>query len=326
MIFIPSRYFDAKIARRTDTDESVFVNVEIHTSALETTKSFFKTIATILKNKVYLFSALGLSTLYFIITAVQYWATDYMIDVLGEKDRSKVILCFSVICISSPTLGVLVGGLVSGRLGGYESKDSVLFCLIAATISALFSIVTPLCDSVIHFTVSLWIVLFFGGMVVPPTIGILISSLSSELRGSANSVTSITSSLFGYLPAPFFYGAIYNHTKEYHKKMAFSIVMYYSFVGVIFISFTTYFKFQEIEEAETKYHQKNISECGNGRISARNMIGPFNNTRNFAIKYSDADLGAEEIKYHSNISNEVRNANPNNIILNKSIEEKESLL
>jgi MFS family permease len=205
-------------------------------------------ISSILSQRVFLLCTLCLSSLFFIITVVQFWAPDYLKDVLLVDDEKKINWSFIIVCVSSPTLGVAFGGLTSSKIGGYESKHSILLCLIFAICASLCAIPVTLVDSIVYFTLWLWLVLFFGGAIVPAMTGIIISSLPVEHRGSANSITSALTTLFGYLPAPFVYSEIYELTKAINPKIAFMCVMYYSFAGVILLSVAAYFRYKTFEE------------------------------------------------------------------------------
>ena len=52
-----------------------------------TLRKFLKNMKEIFSEKVFVFSTIALSTLFFVITAVQYWITDYMIKVLKVENQ-----------------------------------------------------------------------------------------------------------------------------------------------------------------------------------------------------------------------------------------------
>jgi hypothetical protein len=52
----------------------------------------------------------------------------------------------------------------------------------------------------------LWIVLFFGGAMMPGLTGIMMISVSPYLRAFGNSTGEIIKNVFGYFPSPFVYG------------------------------------------------------------------------------------------------------------------------
>jgi hypothetical protein len=49
-----------------------------------------------------------ISLLYFVVTGVQFWASDYLIKVI-KADRKLVFISFSAVSITGPTLGVIFG-------------------------------------------------------------------------------------------------------------------------------------------------------------------------------------------------------------------------
>jgi len=58
-----------------------------------------------------------------------------------------------------------------------------------------------------------WLLLFFGGFILPPVTGIMINSVGDYQKSSANSIANLWYNLFGYLPAPSIYGMIAAITK-----------------------------------------------------------------------------------------------------------------
>lgn len=211
----------------------------------------FSNLCLIFKQKVFIFSTFALASLFFVITAVQYWGSDYMEQALGVENKHYRLLSFSIVCVTSPTFGVLLGGYTSSLIGGYESKHSILLCFGYSLMAALFALVVPLANTLTVFTILLWLVLFFGGAIVPTLLGATISTLPEELRGSANSITCFFSNLLGYLPAPSVYGIINNHFKQTYKKAAFMCIMYYSWGGVVLLVFAVIFRYRQFKKAET---------------------------------------------------------------------------
>lgn len=51
---------------------------------------------------------LSISSLYFIVTGMQFWGTDYFRNVM-HQEKDIVFLTYSSVSISAPTLGVLFG-------------------------------------------------------------------------------------------------------------------------------------------------------------------------------------------------------------------------
>jgi hypothetical protein len=119
---------------------------------------------------VFILCNFAVASLFFIITAIQFWASDYLRLVLKIEDNI-VFISFSVCCITGPTTGVLFGGLTVHKIGGYESKYTLLICLLFAILASAAAIPIVFYDSVIFFDINLWLVLFFGGCLLPALTG-----------------------------------------------------------------------------------------------------------------------------------------------------------
>jgi hypothetical protein len=52
------------------------------------------------------------------------------------------------------------------------------------------------------------LLLFFGGSLLPQVLGLMIDSVPKQQKAIASSITYLFNNLFGYLPAPFLYGAV----------------------------------------------------------------------------------------------------------------------
>lgn len=51
---------------------------------------------------------LAISSLYFVVTGIQYWMTDYLRNVL-KQDKTLVFLTYSILSITAPTFGAIFG-------------------------------------------------------------------------------------------------------------------------------------------------------------------------------------------------------------------------
>ena len=163
----------------------------------------------ILKKRLFLVTMLALSSLYFIITAIQYWISDYMMLVLGLP-KAKVFIFFVVISVTAPTAGLILGGKVSEMIGGYTGKHAILFCLVNSILASIFGFPIPFISSPNVCGVLIWIELFFGAAMLPTLTGLMISSIPQKTRNLGNSIAQFTFNLLGYIPAPVTYSYL-NH-------------------------------------------------------------------------------------------------------------------
>ena len=216
-----------------------------------------------------------------------------------------------MVCVTSPTLGVIIGGWTSSLIGGYESKHSILLCLIYAIFAGLFSLPITFTDEVLEFTIYLWFVLFFGGAIVPVITGIIISSVPNNLRGVANSFTSFICNLLGYLPAPFIYGIINNTSIDTNNRLAFFIVMNYSFLGVFFLCLASYFRYKNFDLNNYNNRASLLEQSGRNITSHRASILSDNLQKIFGgsyVNFNDVNDSSGENGEGANNNSETYNS------------------
>jgi MFS family permease len=186
-------------------------------------KKLIEILKEIMTYKIYMLSIFALSCLYFCVTGLQYWGSDYMNRVLGVHSPEKRLLYFSIICFSSPTIGVILGGYIVNYLQGYEDKRVYDLCFFLSILTFINAMISILSQKLIFFIIFTWITLLFGGAIMPTLTGIVITSLPQHLRASGNSLQLFIGTLFGYLPAPYIYGALQDLFKDGGRKSMFLI-------------------------------------------------------------------------------------------------------
>ena len=205
-------------------------------------KQLLDILKDILTYKVYVLSVFALSCLYFCITGLQYWGSDYMNRVLGVHSPEKRLLYFSIICFSSPTLGVILGGYIVNYLQGYEDKRVYNLCFYFSIITFINGMFSLYSKTIIPFIIFTWIALLFGGAIMPTLTGIVITSLPQHLRASGNSLQLFIGTLFGYLPAPYIYGALEDLFNDGGRKSMIFNFGYFIFC-VILLGYNKHIKY-----------------------------------------------------------------------------------
>ena len=163
-----------------------------------------KSVAT---NKVFLSLCLSLSGLYFVVTGVQYWTPDYLQNVL-KVEESTVNIFFSVTSFTAPISGVIIGGIVTTSFGGYNTRKAQKLQAYVGSLALFAALPIPWINEFYQVAILFWLLLFFGGFVLPSVTGIMINSVGEYQKTSANSVANICYNLVGYLPAPGLYGFV----------------------------------------------------------------------------------------------------------------------
>ena len=210
-------------------------------------------IGMLLCSPLYVLLTLALCFLYFVVTGIQFWITDYLHEVVGEP-KEKVLTAFAITSCTGPALGVVFGGWLVDRMGGYkdESGEAVCtalkvcawFCIgafAAAVPAALIEhfsappTVVPrtsdlelrrrslLCFCAVWCVVSIWFVLFFGGALLPSATGVCMNAVDPSLRSMASSYSMFAYNLLGYACAPFICGLV---ADKVNLKTGFQTVMF----------------------------------------------------------------------------------------------------
>ena len=279
--------------------------------------SFLEKLKIIFSEPLFICSILTLSILFFIVTCIQYWTSDYMLIALEVEDETKRLYAFSIVCLTAPTCGLLIGGYIVDNLGGYSNKKSLMFCFIFAFLSIIPAIFLPLVNSYYLYAILLWTLLFFGSGILPTLLGIIIACLPKNIQGSGNSFVIFFYNLLGYLPAPFVYGFFkeYFDDKNDPKKgsrAAQKICTWITIFGPIFIGIATIFRYIKDEEYNLKMGReraKIIQESEVNPIRDReSSLEP--NKKNIEIKI-DKNKNVDEMNEDNKIS-EDKNENIEN--------------
>merc|ERR1712110_864918 len=97
------------------------VNTDVLQGTLKPRDHIWAKFVQLLRNPMFTSITLTLSVLWFIVTGVQYWATEFFISEF-KVNRGLVVAMFAIVSLTGPTLGVVVGGLVTDARGGYNGR------------------------------------------------------------------------------------------------------------------------------------------------------------------------------------------------------------
>ena len=119
---------------------------------------------------------MSITFLYWVLTGIQYWFSDYLITEL-KAESSTVFISYGVISITGPVIGVLVGGNVISVLGGYKSKKALYVTCALAFFCLSCAIPIAFIEDYITVVVLLWFLLFSGGFILPSMTGIMLNTV-----------------------------------------------------------------------------------------------------------------------------------------------------
>ena len=198
----------------------------------------------VLKNKLYVALTLGMSSIYFIVTGIQFWITKYLIEIL-KADQLVVNITFSLISITAPLSGVLFGGTVSDKYGGYKGRNetkALQMCVGFAIVAFIFSFPMGFLFQIFYLSVLLWTFLFFGASIIPIATGIMISTVPKDCQATSSSISQLIFNLFGYFCSPMITGFIMDSFEDKNQGFIWGMRVIFWWAIICLICFiTSYF-------------------------------------------------------------------------------------
>jgi MFS family permease len=159
----------------------------------------------------YCFIVCGLTAVYFVVTGVQYWSTIFMIKSL-HASKYLVNGLFVLVAGTGPVFGVFFGGWLIDRYGGYigveQRAQSLGICMVLGVTAFLIAAATTFFDDIYITAAFLWLLLFFGGSILPACTGIFISVVPAQHRALASSFSVMVFNLVGYALSPYLTGLV----------------------------------------------------------------------------------------------------------------------
>lgn len=107
------------------------------------------------------------------------------------------------------------------------------------------AVVIPFVDQFYWLCSLLWLVLFFGGAMMPGLTGIMMSSVSPYLRAFGNSTGEIIKNVFGYLPSPFVYG-LFNTLLG--NRAGIKFLMFWGLWAPILLAYGSWHKYRHLKK------------------------------------------------------------------------------
>ena len=231
------------------------------------TVQIYQNLGKIICNKIFLFSSLCNSVAFFAIGVVQFYGDKYMEKVLKIDANVRFIL-FALLCLLGPTSGMVFGGLICTKFGGYVKRKSMTFVIISMGAAAGISMAIACHEIPALFVITGWTYLFGIGAVIPPISGIIISCLDINLRGDGFSICNLLNNLIGSFPSSYVYSLLVDgfekEQEEERYRYAWMITMGYNFIGLLYVLIAGIFRYRiKGDLSEDVEEKKNLTEKGN---------------------------------------------------------------
>ena len=177
---------------------------------------YFLQTKIILSNKLYILLTLTMTSIYFIVTGIQFWITKYLIEIL-DIQPIVVNIIFALISITAPLSGVLFGGTISDKYGGYKGKNetkALQMCTAFGLLAFFFGLPMGFIYQITYLSILLWTFLFFGASIIPIVTGIMISCVPKDCQATSSSISQLVFNLLGYFSSPMITGFIMDRFKD----------------------------------------------------------------------------------------------------------------
>ena len=164
-------------------------------------------ICSLCGNLLFMMIMLAITSLYFVISGLQFWGTAYLVTVIAAP-QNEVFTFYTLMCLISPTLGFSLSIILFNCIGGYGSRGALGLCLLISALGLLFSIAMPRANlqSIVFCLLSL--VYFFNSLVMAPLTGVMLQTVPLEGRAAANSLANLCYNVLGYGLAPLLFGVV----------------------------------------------------------------------------------------------------------------------
>lgn len=229
-------------------------------------KNFLVQMPKILCTKIFIFMSIGNSVAFFGMRVIQFYADKYMEIVLKIKENIKFII-YVVLCMTGPISGIIICGIIISKIGGYTSRNGMIFILALNILASFISIFITITLNPIISLGSSWLYLFCLAAVTPLQGGVIVASLPKELRGKGYSINMFFLNALGSFPSSYVFALICDFINEHYPEQgdmryrtSMRITMFYNFVGLILVIFAGMFRFKLDGELGSSENSKKTKE------------------------------------------------------------------
>ncbi|KAG8348975.1 putative major facilitator superfamily sugar transporter [Trypanosoma vivax] len=178
----------------------------LYVSSLQVLSSY----AALLSNVEYTCSVLAMCSLYFVVSGIQNFVTQYLHNEPFNASMKVIMGGFGMALVTAPICGVITGGVLLDRIGGYQQnmKRVTIFITAWGAAAAFFSVICIFVRSTVSFLVSISFMLFCGGAIVPPGSGTVVACIPDRLRPAGAAFAQMVYNLLGNFSGPVFCGLV----------------------------------------------------------------------------------------------------------------------
>lgn len=206
--------------------------------------SFYATLTPLFTNVVYMCSVVSLTSLYFVATGLQNFVTQYLREPPFSASMTAIMIGFGSAVVSAPVCGVIAGGILLDRIGGYKRnlRRVAVFVLAWGLCAVLFSVICIFVRTTRGFLLVMSVVLFCGGALIPPGAGLTMASLPDHLRSVGAAFSQTIYNLLGNFSGPLVCGFVADVTGNLRygiiTLLLSSALGVVPIVGILYVAFS----------------------------------------------------------------------------------------
>ena len=232
-------------------------------------KNVLKDLLSLIKNPIYLFSMLKRANITFILQIVHSYLKQYQQHSINEPNEDLIVLFYSIASLASTAVGGLLGGVITKKVGGYESKKSIFIVLIPEILTAFTIFFLAFTKDFYYYNINLILFFCFISIGSPVIQGYLIKTIPKSIKGLGVGLDMIVSTFLGKIPGPIIYGALEDKYLDENRALAWQICICYFYIGVLIVFLLCFFKYKEkviIDSDEVKLEDNivNLSAISSG--------------------------------------------------------------
>lgn len=158
-------------------------------------------VCALVRNPTWISLVGTLCALYFVVTGIQFWATEFFLTAF-KREIEEVLVAFTIVAATGPVLGLLIGGFVVSSMGGYITRTgqfkTTRFALVVGVIATVCGGIAGMTYNFYVCVACIWLTLFFGGAIVPAASGIVIEVVKPEQRVNSSAFAQVAFNVCGY--------------------------------------------------------------------------------------------------------------------------------
>ena len=229
-------------SKKEEDEISLFEDIQVKNEDIRKI-SVISHLKVLIKSPIFILMNITLASMFIIVSAVQFWINDYLENGLLVDDEKKRLYAFAFVVITSPVGGIILGGILSNKLGGYDTEKAIYIPLITSFLVCILANIIPLTSNLYVFIPLFWTYLFLGSVLLPVVSGIILVSVDKKFAGSASSVSTLLYNILGRLPGPILYGFYKSQVDDKHSRIPFWLLLNMAIPG--FIAVLICIKFQK---------------------------------------------------------------------------------